>query len=74
MFSGVTLKLALLEFVLPGNGVLNHTQGGKNQHSDSSDDEFEVRIDRIFAILNLLLRVIYLWVNTFFLIEGHCPS
>lgn len=63
----MTLKLALLEFVLPGNGALNQTQGGKNQHSDSSsDDEFEVRIERIFAILILLL-FIYALTHSFYL-------
>nr|GMD09469.1 protein BCCIP homolog [Ipomoea batatas] len=35
-----------------GNGVLNHTQGGKNQHSDSSDDEFEGTLQADFEFFD----------------------
>nr|GLL32898.1 protein BCCIP homolog [Ipomoea trifida] len=35
-----------------GNGVLNHTQGGKNQHSDSSDDEFEGTVQADFEFFD----------------------
>nr|GMD26613.1 protein BCCIP homolog [Ipomoea batatas] len=35
-----------------GNGVLNHTQGSKIQHSDSSDDEFEGTVQADFEFFD----------------------